>query len=75
MEDRGGDVCCLLGVPKWCSCQVNILQCTQVVGDKCIRWKSVPLCCCLGKEAVFVVVAEGGYLAVSALEVLVGIYV
>ena len=66
--------------------RVNILQCTvegvQVVGDKCIRWKSVPLC--LGKAAVFVVVVRDGYLsvfvwtggsclAVSGLELLVGI--
>ena len=61
----GGGVCCLLEVPEGCSCQVNILQCTlegvQVIGDKCIRWKCVPLCYCSGKEAVFVVVG-GGYL-------------
>ena len=54
-------------VPEECSCQVNnILQCTlegvQVVGDKCIRRKSVPLCYCLGKEIV--VVVGGGYLSV-----------
>ena len=51
--DRGGGVCCLLEVPEGCSCQVNILQCTlegiQIVGDKCIRWKSVPLWYC-GKK-------------------------
>ena len=46
--------------------------------------KSIPLCYCLRKEAVFVVVVGGGYLsvfvwvvgsclAVSGLEVLVGI--
>ena len=65
-----------------------ILQCTlegiQAVGDECIRWKSVPLGFCSGKEAVFVVVAGGGYLSVfvwvvgsyftlCGLEVLVGI--
>ena len=43
----------LLEVPEGCSCQVNILQSTiegvQVVGDKYIRWKSVPLSYCSGK--------------------------
>ena len=84
-------LCCVWEVLKGCSCQVNaqlMLQCTtegvQVVGDKCIRWKSVPRCYCLGKEAVFVVVVRGGYLsvfvwvvgsclAVSGLEALIGI--
>ena len=59
----------------------------QVVGDKSIIRKSVPLCYSWGGgggEAVFEVVEEGGYLsvfvwvtgsclAVSVLEVLVGI--
>ena len=58
--DRGGGVCGLLEVPEGCSCQVNVLQCTlegveTVVGER-IRWKSVPLGYCSGKEAVFVVV-------------------
>ena len=81
-------VCCLLEVLEGCSCQDNILQCAlegvHGVGDICIRWKSVPLCYCLGKEAVFVVVVGGGYLSVLAwlvgtclimcgLEVFVGI--
>ena len=43
---RDGGVCCLLEVPEGCSCQINILQWTlegvKVVGDKCIRWMSVP---------------------------------
>ena len=67
--DRGGGVSCLLEVPEGCSCQVNILQCTlegfEVVGDKCIRWKSFPLCYCPGKEAVFIVLVGGGYLCVD----------
>ena len=45
---RGGGVCCQWEVPEGCSCHVNnILQCTlegvQIVGDKRIRRKSVPL--------------------------------
>ena len=69
-EGRGGGVCCLLEVPEGCRCQVNVLQCTlegvvTVVG-KYIRWKSVPLGYCLGKEAVFVVVG-GGYLFVRVV--------
>ena len=61
--------CVDLEVPKGCSYQVNILQCTvegiQVVGClQRIRWKYVPLGSCLGKEAVFVVVVGGGYLSV-----------
>ena len=58
--DRGDGVCCLLEVPEGCSCQVNVLQCTledvETVVGKYIRWKSVPLDYCSGKEAVFVVV-------------------
>ena len=61
-----------------CKCGLS-----PVVG-KYIRWKSVPLGYCSGKEAVFVVVVGGGYLsvfvwvvgsclAVSGHEVLVGI--
>ena len=42
-----GTGCCLLEVPEGCSFQVNILQCTdegvQVVMDKCIRSKKIPL--------------------------------
>ena len=76
-------------MPEGCSCQVNVLQCTlegiETVVGKYIRWKSVPLGYCSGKEAVFVVVVVGsGYLsvfvwvvesclAVSGHEVLVGI--
>ena len=86
--DRGGGVHCLLEVPEGCSCQVNVLQCTlkgvETVVGKYIRWKSVPLGYCSGREAVFVVVVGGGYLsvfvwvvgsclAVSGHEVLVGI--
>ena len=83
--DRGGGVCCLLEVPEGCSCQVNALQYTlEGVVGKYIRWKSVPLGYCSGKEAVFAVVVGGGYLsvfvwvvgsclAVSGHEVLVGI--
>ena len=66
--DRGGGVCCLLEVAEGCSCQVNVLQCTlkgiETVVGKCIRWKSVPLGYCPGKEAAFVVVVGGGYLYV-----------
>jgi len=46
-----------------CSCQVNIIimECTlegvQVVGDKYIRWKAVPLWYCSGEKAVSAVVA------------------
>ena len=80
--------CCLLETPEECSCQINILQCTlegvNVVANKCNTWKSVTLCYCSGIKYVFVVVVEGGYLfifmwvagscmAVSGLEVLVGI--
>ena len=86
--DSDGGVCCLLEVPEGCRCQINILQWTvdgvKVVGDKCIRSTSVPQCYCSGIDAVFVVVVGGGYLsvflwvvgscmAVSGLEVLVGI--
>ena len=86
--DWGVRVCGLLDVPEGCSCQVNVLQCTlegvKTVVGKYIRWKSVPLGYCLGKEAVFIIVAGGGYfsvfvwvvgscLAVSGYEVLVGI--
>ena len=86
----GGGVCCVWEVPEGCSCQVNILPCTiegvQVVGDKCIRWKSVSRCYCSGKEAIFVVVVGGGYLSVfvwvvgsclalSGLKALIGINV
>jgi len=86
--DRGGCVCCLLEVPERCSCQVNVLQCTlegiETVVGKYIRWRSVQLGYCSGKEAVFVVVVGGEYLsifvwmvgsclAVSRHEVLVGI--
>ena len=54
-------------MPEGCSCQVNVLQCTPegvgtVVG-KYIRWKSVPLGYCSGKETVFVIVVGGGYLS------------
>ena len=57
----GAVVCiCLLEVPEGCSCQVNVLQSTlegvETVVGKYIRWKSVPLGYCSGKEAVFVVV-------------------
>ena len=49
-RDRGGGVCCQLEVSGGCSCQVNILQCTvegvEVVVNKYIRWKSVPLGYC-----------------------------
>ena len=84
----GGGVCCLLEVPEGYSCQVNVLQCTLVgvetVVGKYIRWKSVPLGYCSGKEAIFIIVVGGGYLsvfvwvvgsclAVSGYEVLVGI--
>ena len=84
----GGGVSCLLEVPEGCSCQVNVLQCTpedvETVVGKYIRWKSVPLGYCSGKEAVFIIVVGGGYLsvfvwvvgsclAVSGYEVLVGI--
>ena len=68
--NRGDGMCCLLEVPEGCSCQVNILQFTlegvEVAGYKCyyIKWKSVVLCDCSGKEAVFVVVVGGGYLSV-----------
>ena len=51
--DRGG-VFCLLEVSERCSCQVNVLQCTlegiETVVGKYIKWKSVPLGYCLGKE-------------------------
>ena len=61
----GGGVCCLLEVPQGCSCQVNVLQCTiegvETVEGKRIRWKSVPLCYCSGKEAVFIIAMGGGY--------------
>ena len=66
---RGVGVCCLLAVPGGCSCQVNVLQCTvqgvlkQTVVGKYIRWKSVPLGYCSGKEAVFVVVVGGWILS------------
>ena len=88
VDDRVGGVRFLLDVREGCSCQVNVLQCTlkgvETVVGKYIRWKSVPLCYCSGKEAVFVVVVGGGYvsvfewvvgscLAVSGREVLVGI--
>ena len=57
---RGGGVCCLWEVPERCSCQVNVLKCTlegfHICLDKCIVWKSVPLCYCSGREAQFVVV-------------------
>ena len=81
----GGGWCCLLQVSEGCNCQVNILQCTlegiQVVGDKCIKWKSVPLCYCSGKKPVFVLIVYlsvfvwvvGSCLTVSRLEELVGI--
>ena len=65
---RGDGVSCLLEVPEACSCQVNVLQCTfegvEVVGDKYIRRKYVPLGHCSWKEAVFVVVVGGEYLSV-----------
>ena len=65
---QGGGVCCLLEVPEGCRCQVNVLQCTlegiETVVGKYIRWKSVPLGYCSGKEAVFVVVLGSGYLSV-----------
>ena len=61
-------MCCLLEVPEGCSCQINVLQCTlegvETVVGKYIRWKSVPLGYCSGKEAVYIVVLGGGYLSV-----------
>ena len=57
---QGGGVCCLMGVPEGCSCQVNVLQCR----GKYINCKSVQLGYCSGREAVFVVVVGGGYLSV-----------
>ena len=88
-RDRCCGACCLLEVTEGCSCfNVLQIQCTlegvEIVVGKLIRWKSVPLGYCSGKEAVFVVVVGGGYLsvfvwvvgfflAVSGYEVLVGI--
>ena len=68
-------VCCLLDVPEGCSCQVNICNAPLIAGVQdvggyiCIRWKSVPLCYCSGKEAVFV---GGGYLSEFVLVVFYG---
>ena len=73
MMGEGGGVVgmgCGGGQGWWCvaywrctkGCQINILQCTlegvETVVGKYIRWKSVPLGYCSGKEAVFVVVVE-----------------
>ena len=91
----GGGVRCGGGQGRWCcavygrylkGAVVRSISCNaplKVVGYKCIRWKSVQLCYCSRKEAVFVVVMGGGYLsvfiwvigiclAVSGLEVLIG---
>ena len=77
---------CLKGaVVRLISCNAP-LKASRLLGNICIRWTSVPLCYCLGKEAVLVVVMGGGYLsvfvwvvesclAVSGLEVLVEINV
>ena len=63
--NRGSGVSCLLDVPEGCSFQVNVLQCAlegvETYMRKYIRWKSVPLGYCSGKEAVFVVVVGYGY--------------
>ena len=52
----------LIDVSEGCSCQVNILQCTtegiETLVGKHIRWKSVPLGYCSGKEAVFIIVGR-----------------
>ena len=65
---RGDGVCCLKEVHEGCSCQVNILQCTlegvEVVGDKCMRWKSVPLCYCSAERSCICSSCGGGYLSV-----------
>ena len=87
--DRGGGVCdCLLEVPERCSCQVNILQCTlkasRLLGINALNGCLFHCAIVRRKKAVFVVVVGGGYLsvfvwvvgcylAVSGLEVLVGI--
>ena len=49
-------------VREGCICQVNVLQCTlkgvETVVNKYIRWKYVPLGCCLEKEAIRAVVVD-----------------
>ena len=59
----------------------NALEAIEVVGNKCIRWNSVPLCYCSGERSCIysscgkwiVVWVVGSCLALSGLEVLVGI--
>ena len=54
-RDWGGGVCCLLEVPEGCSSQVNVLQCPLKASILMwvIRWKSVPLGYCSGKEELY----------------------
>ena len=60
----GGGIYCLVEVPQGRSCQVNILQCTlegvKTVVGKYIRWKSIQLGYCSGKQTVFIIVVGGG---------------
>ena len=65
-KGRGGGVYCLLEVPEWCNCQVNVLQCTlkgvETVVGKYTRRKSVPLGYCSWKKTVFVIPGSCGRL-------------